>query len=238
MDGGGHDIGVRYRGGMQSGGDQSGEMRHIHPQVGAHLVGDLPERREILVPRIRRPTGDDHLRPRIPCDGPHVVHIHPVVFFGDPVGVDFVEFAGEVQPHPVGEVAAVGQIEAEQTIARIEQRHQHRGVGLRTGMRLHIREVGTEQRLGAFPGEILDHIDMFTAAVVAATGITLGVLVGEHTALGLQHCARNEVLRRDHLQGVAFAGELTRHRGRELRIELTERLSIDRGGRLRHQVSV
>ncbi len=74
-------------------------------------------------------------------------------------------------------------------------------------MRLHVGEIGAEQRFGAVAGDVLDDVDVLAAAVVAPTGQPLGVLVGQHAALGLQHRARHEVLRGDHLQRVALTTE-------------------------------
>ena len=42
--------------------------------------------------------------------------------------------------------------------------------------------------------DVLRDVDLLAAAVVAAAGVALGVLVGEHGALRLQHGARDEVL--------------------------------------------
>ena len=60
--GGGRDVRVRHRGGVQPGGDQAGEVRHVDHQVGVDLVGDLPEPFEVQLPRVGRPAGDDQLR--------------------------------------------------------------------------------------------------------------------------------------------------------------------------------
>ena len=47
---------------MRSARYQPGEVRHVHQQIGAHFIGDLPHAREIKLPRIRRTATDDHLR--------------------------------------------------------------------------------------------------------------------------------------------------------------------------------
>ena len=122
------------------------------------------------------------------------------------------------------EVTTVREVEAEQLLARVHQCHQHRGVGLRAGVRLDVGELGAEQLLRAVAREVLDDVDVLAAAVVAASRVALGVLVRQDAALRLQHRARNEVLRRDHLEGVALAGQLPRHRGSDFGIEFVERL--------------
>ena len=50
--------------GCTPGRDEPGEVRHVDHQVGADLVGDLAEAREVELPRVGRPAGDDQLRPR------------------------------------------------------------------------------------------------------------------------------------------------------------------------------
>jgi hypothetical protein len=47
---------------MHAAGDQPGEMRHVDEQIGADLVGDLAEAREVDDARIGGAAGDDDLR--------------------------------------------------------------------------------------------------------------------------------------------------------------------------------
>src|SRR5690606_30724149 len=122
------------------------------------------------------------------------------------------------------------ELQAEDVVARVGERHQHRSVGLGTGVRLHVRVGRTEQRLGAVAGEVLGHVDVFASAVVAATGVTLCVLVGQHGALRFEHGTRDEVLARDHLEGVALAAELLRQDGGDLGVDALERIG-ERGGK-------
>ena len=65
---------------------------------------------------------------------------------------------------------------------------------------LHVGVVGAEERGEATSREVLDLVDDLVAAVVAASGIALGVLVGEDRAGGREHGRRREVLARDQLQ--------------------------------------
>ena len=138
----------------------------------------------------------------------HDVHVDEERLGVDAVGVRLVELAREVQLHAVGEVAAVGELEAEDAVAGRRDRGQHRGVGGGARVRLHVRVRGAEQALGALDRERLGDVDELAAAVVAAAGVALGVLVGEHGALRFEHGARHEVLARDHLERAALAAEL------------------------------
>ncbi|CAG7314864.1 hypothetical protein PICSAR65_01439 [Mycobacterium avium subsp. paratuberculosis] len=221
--GGGHHVGVRNRGRVQPGGDQAREVCHVDPQLGADLVGDRRERREVQHPRVGRPAGDDDLGTELEGLGPHRVHVDQVRGRVDAVEADVVELAGEVQLHAVRQVPAVGQVQTQQPLPRRHQRVQHGRVGLGTRMRLHVGEVGVEEGLGPIPGDVLHHVDVLAAAVVAAAGQPLGVLVGQHAALGLQHRARDEVLRGDHLQRVALAAQLLTQQPGDVGVDVGER---------------
>ena len=57
------------------------------------------------------------------------------------------------------------------------------------GVRLHVGVLGAEELLAPVAGEVLGVVDHVVAAVVALGRIALGVLVGEHRALRLEHRA-------------------------------------------------
>ena len=72
-------------------------------------------------------------------------------------------------------------------------------LALAPGVRLHVGVLGAEQLAEPVAGEHLGLVDHEVAAVVALRRVALGVLVGEHRALGGEHRGRGEVLRRDEL---------------------------------------
>ena len=93
-------------------------------------------------------------------------------------------------------------------------------------MRLHIGEAAAEQFGHPLDREPFGDIDILAAAVIALARQALGIFVGQHRALRLQHGAADDVLRRDQLDLVALAAELAlddlgdlgiglRHRGGE-----------------------
>ena len=98
-----------------------------------------------------------------------LVVVDPLVVLAHAVGDDRVELAREVERMAVGQVAAVRQVHAEHGVARLEQRHVDRHVGLRAGVRLHVGVLGAEERLGAGDRRPLDDVDELAAAVVAAS---------------------------------------------------------------------
>ena len=80
-----------------------------------------------------------------------------------------------------------------------------------------------EQGLDPIDGQLLDDVDVLAAAVVAASRIALGVLVGQHRALGLHHRDRSEVLRGDHLQRSLLAPQLRADGRMHLGVRLRQR---------------
>ena len=152
---------------------KTGEMRHVHHQVGADLVGDLAEPGEVELARVGRPSGDDQLRLVLPGGFGDAVHVDEVVLLGHPVGGDVVQLAGEVQPHAVRQVAAAVQRQTEDGVARLDQGVHHSGVGLRARMRLYVGEFRSEQRLDPVDGQPFDHVDVLAAAVVAPARVAL-----------------------------------------------------------------
>jgi hypothetical protein len=208
---------------MQPGGHQPGEVRHVDHQQRADLVRDLPEALEVQEPRVGRPAGEDHLRAALLGDPLDRVHVDPARLAVDLVGRDVVQPARDVDLHPVREVAAVGQREAHQRVAGLEQRVVDGGVGLRAGVRLDVRVLGAEQGLRAVDRQLLDDVDVLAAAVVALAGIALGVLVRQHGALALEDRLRHEVLGGDHLQRVLLPAQLALDRLGDLGVDVGER---------------
>ena len=136
--------------------------------------------------------------------------------------LDVVQLARHVQLHPVGQVAAVVQGQAKDRVARLEHRHVGGVVGLRAGVGLDVRMLGPEELQRPVDRQLLGHVDLLAAAVIAAAGIALGVLVGEHGARRLQHGLGHEVLRGDHLQRRLLAVELTVQHTRYVGVHLRQ----------------
>ncbi len=205
--GGGH-VRVRHRGGVQPGGDEPGEVGHVHHQVGADRVGDPAELGEVELAGVGGPAGHDEGRLVLLGQALHLGHVDPVVIFADLVRDDVVQPAGEVDLHAVGQVPAVGQVQAHDGVARADQGVHDGGVGLRAGVRLDVGVLGAEQGLDPVDRELFDHVDVLTAAVVALARVALGVLVRQHRPLRLHDGAGGVVLRGDHFQAVALPGQL------------------------------
>ena len=79
----------------------------------------------------------------------HHVHVDEEGLGVDAVRHDVVELAREVELHAVREVATVRKLEAEDLVARLSDRGEHRGVRLRARVGLDVRVLGTKQALRA-----------------------------------------------------------------------------------------
>ena len=145
------------------------------------------------------------------------------------VGDDLEPLARHVDRRAVGQVAAGGEVEAHEGVAGLQQRQEHRLVRLAAGVRLHVGEVAAEQLLGALDRERLGDVDELAAAVVALARIALGVFVGQHRALRLEHGAGDDVLGGDQLDLVALAAELLADGVGDLGIAFGERRGEEAG---------
>ncbi len=170
VDGGGDDVGVRHRVGVQARGDEACEVGHVDHEVGADLVGDLAETCEVELARVGRPASDDELRLGLEGEALDLVHVDPVRLGIDLVGGDLVETAGDVELHAVAQVATVCERQAEDAIARLEQRVEDGGVRLGAGVRLHVGVLGAEELLGTVDRELLADVDELAPTVVALAG--------------------------------------------------------------------
>jgi hypothetical protein len=173
-------VRIRHGAGMLTGRDQAREVRHVDHQHSADVVGDLTERREVEMARIGGPAGDDQLRLVLTGELGDVVHVDAVVGAPHLVADDLVELPRDVQAHPVRQVAAVGELHAQDRVAGIEERHVDGVVRLRAGVGLDVRVLGAEEGLGPVDRELLGDVDPLAAAVVALAGQPLRVLVREH----------------------------------------------------------
>jgi len=128
-------------------------------------------------------------------------------------------------------MATVREAHPEHRVAGLQRREEHRLVGLRTGMWLHVGGVAAEDLLGAVDRDLLDDVDVLAAAVVALAGIAFGVLVGELRALGGHHRGARVVLRGDELEVIFLPLVFPRDRAEDLGVGFLEgRRAAEHGG--------
>ena len=122
----------------------------------------------------------------------------------------------------MGQMPAVGEIHAEDPVARLQQRGVHRDVRLRAGVGLHVGVFRAEERLCARDREALDLVDVFAAAVIACAGVALGVFIGQIAPHRFDHGAAREVLGGDQLDVVLLPPQLALHGGKKLGVRLNQ----------------
>ena len=108
---------------------------------------------------------------------------------------------------------ARGQIKPHEAITRLQQCQEHRLIGLRAGMRLHIGKSAIKQLAGAFNGEPFGNIHRLAAAIIAPARITLGVFIRHHRPLRFHHSAGDDVFGGDQFNPILFAFQFLRHGG-------------------------
>ena len=107
----------------------------------------------------------------------------------------------------------MGEVHAEDPVARPEDAEVGGHVRLGAGVRLDVHVLGArEQRERPLLGEVLGDVHVLAAAVVALARQALGVLVREPGALRLHHRRERVVLAGDQLDLVALPAALLEHR--------------------------
>ena len=179
---------------MDAASNQSGEMRHVDQEECAYFVGNLAHAREIDDARIGAASANDQFGTFFLRQFLEVVVIDGFGVLGHAVRNDAVSLAGKIEMMAVGKVSAMGQIQAQDGVARLQNRRESLHVGLRSGMRLHIGVLGAKEFLRPFTRQIFHHIGKFAAAVVALARISLGIFVRKDRAHGFEHGFADEVL--------------------------------------------
>ena len=216
----GDEVAVRHRVGMQAGGDETREVRHVAHQQRVDLVGDLAEPVRLDRARIGGAAADDQLRPVLLREREHLVVVDERRLTLDAVADDRVEPPGEVDLEPVREVPAGVELHRENRVAGLERGEVHAHVRLRARVRLDVRVLRAEQRLRALDRDRLDLVDDLAAAVVPLARVALGVLVRRHRPDRLEDARPGEVLGRDQLDLAALPLELGGEQLRDLGIDL------------------
>ena len=139
-----HNVRVRHRRRMRAAGDQSREMRHVDQKERADFVGDLAHAGEVDGARISAASANDQLRTLLLGQLFECIVVDRFRFFGHAVRNDLVGLAGKIEMMPVREVPAMRQVQAEDSVAGLQNGGISLHVGLRSRMRLHIGVLGAE----------------------------------------------------------------------------------------------
>ena len=212
-------------------GDEADEVGGVDHEDRADLVGDLAERGEVDQARDRRAAADDHLRAVLAGEAAHLVVVDVLGVLADAVVHGVEPLAGERDLRAVGQVAAVREAHREDGVARLQEGPVHGDVGARAAVRLEVGVVGAEQGLGPLDAEGLRLVDDLAPAVVAASGVALGVLVRQRRAERGEDRGRGEVLAGDELQAVVEAVALGEQDPGDLGVGGLERAEVGAEGR-------
>src|SRR5690606_27959940 len=108
-----------------------------------------------------------------------------------------IEPSREVYRRSVGEVSAMGEIEAQYGVPGLQTGVVYRGIGLGPGMGLYIGIDRTKEFLGPINGELFHLVDHFTSPVMPFSGISLSILVGQFRSGRLHDLGADKVLGSD-----------------------------------------
>ena len=193
-------------------------MRDVGQQQGACVSGDLPHPRKIDDSRISAGADSDHLWAVFPSHLGQLIVIDALVLFAHAIMDDLKKSAGEICLVAVSQMPAMAQIHGQHLVAGFQEGEIDSHVGLAAGMGLHIGVLGAKEFFGAVDGQLLDDIDVFTAAIPALFRITFGVFVGQHRALSFHHGRAGEVLAGNQLDILLLALAFVVDRFRHLRV--------------------
>ena len=202
--GGRDNIAVRDRGGMHTGSHETGNVSHVNKEISVRFVCDLTQAGEVDDPRIGRCTGEDHAGLTFHGEPFDFIVVDCFRFCRDAVGNNVEELAGEVHGVTVGQVSAVVQTHGKDGIAGVQQGEVNSHVRLGTGVGLHVGSFRTEEFAGTLNGDFFHFINKFATAVVAASGITFCVLVGENAALCCADSGAGEVFGSDQFNAIVL----------------------------------
>ena len=206
------EIGHRHGAVMQPGCNEPRIVGHIDHQLRADFARDLGKLVVRDFTRVGAGPRDDQLRLVLPRLSGNLIEVEPVRVARHTIADEMIKHAADVQLHAVGQVSAVGQVEAHHRVAGLERREIDRGVGLRSAVRLHVGELRSKKLLRTVDRELLDDIDELAAAIVTLTWIAFGILVRQHAAGCLHHCGARIVFTRDHFEAVGLALDLVGNR--------------------------
>ena len=217
MGGGSHHIGIGHRALMIACCHQTGDVGHIHHQQRAVVMGNLSDPLEVNGTGIGRSTGHHQLRLYLGHLLGHLVIVDEALVV-DAVGNEVIVLAGHIHGAAVGQMTALAQIHAHHRVAQIQQAKVNGHIRLSTAVGLYIGIGCTKELLCPVDGDLLHLIDVHAAAVVALSGIALGILVGEDAAHGRHDGRRYNVLAGNELNVLALAVQLPIHGSAQLGI--------------------
>ena len=116
------------------------------------------------------------------------------------------------------QMPACSEAETQHRISGLDHRPVRRHICLSAGVGLYVRGFRTKQFLCARYGKRLDLVNIFTSAVVSASGVTLRVFIGQDAARSRKDRFRNDVLRCDQLNILSLSLQFPAQRPADFRV--------------------
>lgn len=195
MSGGGDNISVEERRGDHLGGNETRDVSHVDNEVGADKVSNLAHALIVDQAAVGRGTGDQDLGAEKNNVLLELVIVDDAGLEIDAVGhgLEVGRDSGDLALRSLVAVAQVTTVGEVKTHEAAVDRHDgliDLEVGRASGQALNVDTpllgVDVEGLESTTLAEELNLIDMLVAAVVAGTGVTLGVLVGHGGAQSIE----------------------------------------------------
>ena len=209
--GGGDHFRIGHRILVAAGGHQTGNVGHIHHEIGAAGIANLPEFLEINGSGVGAGACHDHLGLDLHSLFHQLIIINTARFRVYAISHKMIQRARHIDRRTVGEMSALRQIHAHDRVAWLKQRKVNGQIGLRTGVRLYVGMLGAEQFTRSLPGDVLYDVHALAAAIITLSRISLRIFVGEHSAHGGHHRRRYNILRGNQLDVSLLAGKFLLH---------------------------
>ena len=216
--GSGDDVGILDRVVQQAGSDKSCRVSHIHHKDSAYLVCDLTHPLPVPLTGISGSTADNQLGLVLEGSLLHLVVVHTAGLLVELVSYGMIVDTGHVDGRAVGKVSSVSQVETHEGVAGLEACHEYSHIRLCAGVRLNIGKLSTVKLFKTVDGQLLHLVYNLTAAIVAGSGITLGVLVGQARSECGQNVVADKVFRSDELNAMKLTALFLLNEFRYLKI--------------------
>ena len=169
-------------------------------------------------PWIGTGAGNDQFRLMLSRQFRHLIKINSMIGFTHSVRNRLVKLTRKIQIHSVSQMPPHGQIHGEKHIAGLECRLINGHIRLRTGVRLYIRILRSEQAFGPFNREDFHHIHVLAAAIIPSSWVPFCIFVSEHCSGGFQNRSTGVVFGCNQLQAVVLSHSFILDRRPENRI--------------------
>ena len=163
----------------ETGSNKTCRVSHIEHEDCADFVGNLANASIIPLARIGACTADDELRTLTTCNLLHHIIVDEIGIGSYVVFYRLEHEAGEIHRRTVRKVTSVREVETHKLVARLEHSHENSHISLCSRVGLYISPLSAKNLLEALDSDGFCLIDYLAAAIVAVTGIALGILVGK-----------------------------------------------------------